>query len=150
MVRNRRESRWGLSFLLIALSVASGCGGTSGAPKVVKVYEVKGKVLLADGKPLNGGHIYFMPVDGSLAPEGKIESDGTFSLATANSGEGAPAGDYKVRLEPSDPSLLAGPGKRGAAGKKLPFPDKYLDEDASNLKVSVKAEPNQLEPIQLK
>ena len=67
---------------------------------------------------------------------------------TANSGEGAPPGDYKVRVEPEDPSLIS--PKRPSAARKLPFPQKYLDEDSSGLKVTIKAEPNTLQPILLK
>jgi hypothetical protein len=131
-----------------SLAVLSGCGSSNDAPRKVTVYEVKGKLLLPDGKPLSGGHVYFVPTDGALAPEAKVGADGSFSLVTANSGEGAPPGDYKVRVEPADPSLIS--PRRPTAARKLPFPPKYLDEDSSGLKVTIKAEPNTLQPIQLK
>ncbi len=82
-----------------------------------------------------------------MTSEGKIGSDGTFTLETGGSGEGAPPGDYKVRIDPDDPSYLAG---KKPAKKKLPFSSKYLDEDSSGLVATVKAEPNQLEPFKLK
>ena len=56
--------------------------------------------MLADGKPLTGGWIYFVPKgDLPVTPSGVIGPDGTFSLVTGGSGEGAPPGDYKVRVE---------------------------------------------------
>jgi hypothetical protein len=141
----RRIVGLGLAFL----ASLSGCGN-SGAPQRLAVYEVKGKVLLANGKPLSGGDIDFVSATGtSLTPEGKIGPDETFSLTSGYSGEGAPPGDYKVRIEPEDKSLLPGP-QPSATGKKLPFSNKYLDEDSSGLRVIIKDEPNQLEPFRLK
>ena len=68
------------------------------------------------GKPLCSGWVYFVPKgDLSITPSAKIASDGTFSLVTGGSGEGAPAGDYKVRIE--------APGFRpDPKSKKSPFP----------------------------
>jgi hypothetical protein len=127
----------------------TGCGNDSGAPPVVTVYEVKGRVLLADGKPLSGGRVYFVPDDRAITSDGKIGPDGTFSLSTGNSGEGAPPGRYRVRVEPDDPSLLA-PRQPSARGKKLPFPPRFLDEDSSGLTARVEPWVNQLEPFRLR
>lgn len=126
----------------------AGCGSTDGGVKPVTVYPVKGAVVLADGKPLSGGKVYFVPKDGALTAEGKIGPDGTFTLETGGSGDGAPLGDYKVRVEPEDTSVLA--GKKAARGKTLPYAIKYLDEDGSGLVATVKAEPNTLEPFRLR
>jgi hypothetical protein len=140
-----------LARLALAGTLTGGAGcGDSGAPASVSVYEVRGQVLLADGKPLSGGHIYFVPRDGAVTSEGSIGPDGTFSLVTANSGEGAPPGDYKVRVEPGDRSLLATTGRPARSARKLPFPTKYLDEDRSGLVATTRAEPNRLEPFRLK
>ena len=69
------------------------------------MYQVNGKVLLADGKPLSGGWISFVPKgDLAVTPSGEIRPDGTFSIATGGSGDGAPPGEYKVRVEA--PQLL--------------------------------------------
>ncbi|MFI5459698.1 MAG: carboxypeptidase-like regulatory domain-containing protein [Isosphaerales bacterium] len=105
---------------------------------------IKGKVLLADGKPLNGGLISFVPTGGlPVTPSGVIESDGTFSLVTGGSGDGAPPGDYKVRVE-------APQFQTARKSKQPPFPFKYTDEDSSGLVITVRAETNRLEPIRLK
>lgn len=128
--------------------VAWGCSGSDG-PSRVTVYPVRGKVLDRGGQPLRGGHIYLVSSEGALTPEGPIGPDGTFSVATANSGEGAPVGDYKVRIEPSDARALVADPRVARGARRLPFPSKYLDEDRSGLRVRVEARTNSLEPIRL-
>ena len=130
-------------------SVVAGCGDSSAAPRNTTVYEVKGRVLLPGGKPLSGGHVYFVPSDGVLTPEASIGPDGTFSLVSGPAGEGAPVGEYKIRIEPPDPSSFAS-ALLTRGRKRLPFSAKYLDEDSSGLKVAVKAEANALAPFFLK
>ncbi len=132
----------------LAMAVSAGlvgCRGSDSLPSL-PVYEVTGKVVLADGKPLPGGVISFVPAgDLPLTPSGVIGADGTFSLVTGGSGQGAPPGDYKVRIEApqfqqSDPKLR----------KRPLFPPKYTDEDSSGLTVTVRAENNRLGSILLK
>jgi hypothetical protein len=135
----RRPCRFLPCFLVFAVSV-SGCGGyTSSAP----TYEVKGKVRLANGKALSAGRVRFVAADGQL-PEasGEIQPDGGFSLTTRSEGDGAAPGKYKVRIEPAE---------NQKPGRTRPrFPLKYVDEDSSGLAVTVRPEPNQLEPFTLK
>lgn len=129
----------------------SGCGVSDPAPPVVKVYPVKGKVLLADGSPLKEGHIWFVPTkDSVLNSYGEISADGSFTLNTGTSGEGAPPGEFKVRIEPAAPAAprLRSGNRRDA--KRLPFPEKYTDEDASQIIVTVRAGANELDPFRLK
>jgi hypothetical protein len=133
------------------LAALAGCGDPD-APKRVTVYEVKGQVLTAQGKPLSSGRIYFVPVKGSTTPaQGTIAADGTFTLNSGQSGAGAAPGEYKVRIEPLEETLpVAGRGKSRAAVKRFPFPMKYNDEDTSGLVVTVQPQPNTLEPFRLK
>jgi hypothetical protein len=143
----RRHHRRSLTTGLIAAALAAtaGCGHSDALPGY-PVYEVKGKVLLDDGKPLPGGWISFVPRgDLPITPSAEIHPDGTFSLVTGGSGEGAPAGDYKIRVEAPELQQAA-----PRARKKPLFPGKYADEDSSGLVVTVRAESNQLEPIRLK
>lgn len=129
----------------------SGCGVSDPPPPIVTVYPVKGKVLLADGSPLKGGHVWFVPKsDSALNSYGEISSDGSFSLTTGSSGEGAPAGEFKVRIEPANPPSPKLGGRTRPDQKPLPFREKYTDEDASEIVVTVKAGPNELDPIRLK
>lgn len=143
-MRDRRVSR-GLAGLIMAVCAGlTGCGTSDSLP-VLTVYPVNGKVLLADGKALSGGLIYLVSKAGDLpvTPSGVIGPDGTFSVVTGGSGEGAPPGEYKVRIE-------AQPAQTVGKTKKPPFPARYNDEDSSGLLVTVRAGANQLEPIRLK
>jgi hypothetical protein len=143
--RGARRRRWAAGLLAAMLAPVVGCGHSDSIP-AYPVYEVKGQVVLADGKPLSGGWISFVPKgDLPVTPSGEIGPDGTFSLKTGGSGEGAPQGDYKVRVEA--PQLQSGPSK---SRRRAAFPSKYTDEDSSGLVVTVKAESNRLEPIVLK
>ena len=79
---------------------------------------------------------------GDHAQCARSTSDGTFKVVTGGSGDGAPAGEYKVRIEapelPPDPKT-----------KKTLFPSKYTDEDSSHIVVTVLPQENHLDPIRL-
>ena len=108
------------------------------------MYEVTGKVVLADGKPLSSGVISFVPKgDLPITPSASISADGTFKVVTGGSGDGAPSGEYKVRIEA--PELQSDPKSR-----KSLFPFKYTDEDSSGIVVTVLPQENHLDPIVLK
>ena len=126
----------------LALAVLAGCGDGDNAAPSVTTYEAKGKVTLPDGKPLTSGQVYLVPVKGSpLDAYGKIGPDGTFALTTLGGKAGAPAGEYKVRIEP-DPAAAPKPDRRGVA--KFPFPAKFADEDTSGVVVTIEPKPNDL------
>jgi hypothetical protein len=130
----------------LVLAVLAGCGDGNAMPSV-STYEVKGKVTLPDGKPLTSGQVYLVPVKGSpLDAYGKIGPDGGFTLTTIGGKSGAPAGEYKVRIEP-DPEATPKPARGGVA--KFPYPTKYADEDASGVTATIEPKPNDLN-IQLK
>jgi hypothetical protein len=121
--------------------ILTGCGGsTFSAPTT---YEVKGRVVLSNGKPLSEGRVTFVAADG-LLPEasGEIQPDGAFSLSTRVPGDGAAPGNYKVRIEPA--------ASKNRRAMRPGFPVKYVDEDSSGLVVTVRSESNQLDPIILK
>jgi hypothetical protein len=143
--RGRWVARLLTGLAAVASAVLAGCHGSDSLPSLT-VYEVKGKVVLADGKPLAGGVISFVPTDGlPVTPSGVIGADGTFSLNTGGSGEGAPSGEYKVRVEAPEFQQV------GSRARRRPlFPHKYTDEDSSGLLITVRAENNALSPILLK
>jgi len=116
----------------VGMTVA-GCG--QGSFRSGPDYPVKGKVLLADGKPLRSGRVVFVSSATALSYAGPIGDDGGFELKQGDR-VGAPAGDYKVRVEIDETSL---PKSRGKSSN-LPFPAKYRDEDTSKLTATVKAE----------
>jgi hypothetical protein len=144
--------RW--AQLIFSIAVAAGFFGCENpdVSRAVKVYEVKGSVVLADGKPLTGGTVEFEPVSGSVYhASGEIGSDGTFSLKTADSGDGAAPGEYRVKVVPDEataPFVTKGKTKTRDFSK-LPFARKYLDADTSGLKATVKAEPTELDAFKL-
>ncbi len=140
-----RRSRWISALAVTAWVALTGCDNSNALPSL-KVFQVTGKVLLADGKPLDGGWITFVPKgDLPVTPSAVIQPDGTFSVSTGGSGEGAPPGEYKIRVEA--PQLQLATSK---ARKKPIIPTKYTDEDSSGLVVRVRAEPNRIDPIVLK
>jgi hypothetical protein len=144
--KNQRRPRTRLERGLIVVALLAGLAGCfkSDSLPVFQVYEVKGKVLLANGKPLTAGWVYLVPKgDLSVTPSGEIASDGSFAITTGGSGAGAPPGEYKIRVE----APQFGPSKKG---EQPVVPIKYTDEDSSGLVVTVRASSNQLEPFVLK
>jgi hypothetical protein len=138
----RTPVRVSLRGAILLVAALSGCSGTG--ESTIATHAVKGKVLLASGRPLTAGRVVFVAKDGLTLPaSGPIGSDGSFTLTTRSEGDGAIAGDYKVRIEAAQAAARR-PGR--APG----FPLKYVDEDSSGLLVTVRAETNQLEPIRLK
>jgi hypothetical protein len=135
----------GFALLLSILLAGCGAGGMISSP----TFPVKGQVLLSNGKPLTSGKVIFLPKAGGATAVGEISADGTFALKTADDREGAPAGVYKVRIEPSNTGLTTTKGGSVEA-KNLPFSADYMDEDGeTGLTATVKAEPSQLEPFKL-
>ncbi len=130
-----RSSVVGLFFLAVAGGLV-GCGGENGFTSL-RTYPVKGTVLLPDGKPLTMGRIMFVSTARGLTYGGTIGADGTFALKSA-AREGAPEGEYKVRVEIDETSLPQSKGGKGQRGAQFPFAKKYTDEDASKLTASVK------------
>jgi hypothetical protein len=135
------------TFALLISFLLAGCGAGGGLISS-PAYPVKGQVLLSNGKPLTSGKVIFLPKEEKGMPAtGEIGSDGTFALKTADNRDGAPAGVYKVRIEPSATALIKG-GRIDT--RNLPFPAEYMDEDGeTGLTATVKAEATQLEPFKL-
>ena len=127
----------------LMISGLSGCGEPTYSTPTV--YPVKGQILLSDGKPLTSGHVVLVSNQGMEFP-GKVGSDGRFSIK-CGAGDGAPEGEYKVRIDPEPQPVSAGRAQKGAAN--LPFPAKYASETTSDLKVTVRPGENDLEPIKL-
>jgi hypothetical protein len=113
--------------LLVALCLP-GCGQK--APQQVPV---KGKVIFADRKSLDGATIRFWPQDAKISqsPSASCSGDGTFSLD-------CPPGSYKVTVTPRPPvgKAAAPPPQAAAAG----IPSKYRDSIQTPLRVTVTEE----------
>jgi hypothetical protein len=124
---SKRRGFWLLS--IVAAVVLAGCG-ESNPLSGLKVYPVKGKVTLPDGKPLDSGKISFAATKSTITSTANIERDGSFTFKGGANGDGLPEGEYKVRLEVDGPTHA----KKGTT----PFPSKYLDEESSDLTATVK------------
>jgi hypothetical protein len=78
--------------------------------------------------------VIFVSSETALSYGGTLSSDGVFELKQG-SRVGAPAGNYKVRIEVDETNLPKGRAK----SHQLPFPSRYLDEDVSKLAATVSA-----------
>ncbi len=126
--------------LVLAATAVLGLAGCESSNPVASLtlYPVKGRVLLPDGKPLSSGRIVFIGGKSAITSSpAAIETDGTF-VVKGSSGDGLPEGDYRVRLEIDESKLPASKGNPSQQKATLPFPQKYADEDSSDLKATVK------------
>lgn len=134
-----RRRRVALLLVFVPLALA-GCGQHGPA-----LYPVTGKVVGADGKPLEHATVVFHPVAGdagpnAVKPRGKVGADGAFTLTTHTAGDGAPAGEYRVTVE----LWLGGKGDEPPANR---LPQKFAKPDQSGLKATVGAGPTELTPF---
>ena len=125
-------SPYARSLVLAALGLAclSGCG-----KKKVDLYPTTGMVKI-NGEPAPKILVVFMPTDPTVNPEGPNPTgttgeDGKFQLTTIAFNDGAPAGEYRVRLEMAPVAPLL------SKGKKIPIPALYMDKEKSPLKATV-------------
>jgi hypothetical protein len=117
----------------LASLIVAGCGGGKSLGGV-KLYPVKGKILLHDGKPLTSGRVSFVGLKSTITSLASIESDGGFTFKSPD-GDGLPEGEYRVVIDPAPPTSIKGsPAKTKIV---LPFAAKYTDEDGSDLKATV-------------
>jgi hypothetical protein len=128
--RTPSARRLGWRLPAVILVGMSGCGETNPLSGV-KLYPVKGKVMLADGKPLSAGKVVFVGDKTTFTSTTTIADDGGFEFKEG-SGTGLPEGDYRVRLE-----TTAGTSKGVNGNARLPFASRYLDEDNSTLRATV-------------
>ncbi|MEE2641591.1 MAG: carboxypeptidase regulatory-like domain-containing protein [Planctomycetota bacterium] len=86
-----------LSSLLISFLFALVCG--CGNDDYPRRYTVTGTVTFPDGEPVRTGVVEFLPKNGNLTANGNIQSDGTYSLSTIESEDGACPGEYIVVIK---------------------------------------------------
>ncbi len=120
----------------------AGCGGAKGP----ELHPVSGKVLLK-GKAAEHATVVFHPVNSGPAdlpkPHGTVGPDGTFTLTTYTTGDGAPPGEYKVTVE----QWLAGPKSDEPATNRLPA--KFGKPTTSGLVATVGAGKTELPAIEI-
>jgi hypothetical protein len=95
-----RKAQFASWLLLCALCLLpTGCGSS----KFPKTVPVSGRVTF-QGKPLAGGTVAFLPVNGSEGQSsrpvaGEIGPDGGYQLSSFRKGDGAMPGQYHVTVE---------------------------------------------------
>jgi hypothetical protein len=116
-----------LFLIVLAVSsafVSGGCGSSDAPP--LATLPVAGKISYK-GKPLTQGTVTFAPEDGfGREASGPIQSDGSFTLSTFKTGDGAVPGVHRV--------AVTGTGKNG---KEL-IPPKFRNTSSSRVEVEVK------------
>jgi hypothetical protein len=83
-----RVRRWAVVLVLVA---AAGCGGQGQHKTAVVRGTVKYK-----GKPVPNGTVNFIPEGNGPSATGELGPDGTYTLTTYKSGDGAVLGRHKV------------------------------------------------------
>ncbi len=127
--------------VLLSLFAVVGCG-QKGSP----LHPVTGKITSSDGKPLERATVVFHPVGtanpGAVKPRGTVGADGTFTLTSHTSGDGALAGEYRVTVE------LWSAGK-GDDPPTTRLPPKFANPNSSGLTATVGDGPTELKPFVL-
>lgn len=112
---------------------------------------VQGKILFK-GEPLGGALVSFHP-EGNIngdRPTGFTKPDGTFSVTTGQL-DGAAAGKYKLTFICSEtPKAVGGGLSTGGIETVDKLQGAYANLNSSQISVTIKDGPNQLEPIDLK
>jgi hypothetical protein len=140
--------------LLLPFLLVVGCTRSASPPPTL--YSLSGKVTVgAANTPLKAGIIVFHPIkDGKVVTKGVMEpwaevKEGSFSLTDPL---GAPAGTYRVTVEP--PPNTAGPAPKDKDKDKdkdksktkttpaSPIPKKFQDVNTSTLEAEVKESDN--------
>jgi hypothetical protein len=122
----------------------AGCGGETRIP----VVPVSGTIKFQGQAPA-GAQVVLHPVtksnDKSIAPAGTVKDDGTFQISAYDAGDGAPPGEYVATVQWF--KIVAEEGGSGRGPNVLPA--KYANPETSPVKVTVRPEPTQLEPIDI-
>jgi len=131
-------------FLGLALACSGVLAGCSKAKQPwEKVYLGSGVVQL-DGKPIGGALLTLVPQDrqvpDSVRPTATSNWDGTFEVGTYSTGDGAPAGTYKVIVLRFP--VVGTPQSPAPGANDLPL--KYAKSETTDLTVQVKAEATEL------
>lgn len=134
------RARWWPAFLMLpAVLILIGCGDN--------VAPVKGTVKYK-GEAVKGGTITFSPISDRKDPgkgaSGKVGDDGTFTLSTHGTGDGAIVGKHKITYTAPAPEAP----KEVKPGEKTPPdppPSPYIGLAPKTPEVEVKAGPNTIE-----
>ncbi|QEG28016.1 hypothetical protein GobsT_27850 [Gemmata obscuriglobus] len=96
--------------------------------------EAGGKVTFASGQPVRDVYIVLTPTDAMAPANGKVKSDGTFSLKTYDEKPGAVPGKYRVTFQAPVGAPVA--EVKAAEAMLAQIPAKYK-QDSSPLEVEI-------------
>jgi glutamate synthase domain-containing protein 3 len=82
--------------------ICAGCGSSGATTPAGLTTPVAGKVTYR-GKPLTGGTVVFEPDSAGREAYGSIQPDGSFTLTTYQSGDGAVRGLHRVAVQGAVP-----------------------------------------------
>ena len=125
-----------LCCLVVSFAVP-GCG-----PKTVPV---TGTISYRN-QPVADATVLFTPQGPGRSATGVTDAQGKFSLGTESPGDGAIPGEYAVSVTPKQTPPAEGDY---SIGSDPPFPLRYSDPTATDLKATVKDEKNDF-PLELK
>jgi hypothetical protein len=114
-----------------------GCGSGENLPECAPV---SGKVTI-DGEPLVSAMVTFHPEKPGNTGQAASEPDGTYTLNTYGTKDGALVGKHTVTIERYLPPMPSQPGGKLPSSKSS-VPKKYTRPDTSPLKVEVKSGTN--------
>jgi hypothetical protein len=133
---------WGL----LASALLCGCGGKEAWDTS---YPAKG-VVKYKGKPIKDAELLLFPVDElvpeSVRPRGKTNENGEFILSTYGTGDGAPAGSYKVTVIHHQVVIH----KDSVGTKPNDLPPKYASAATTDVTVEINAGETEIPVIELK
>jgi hypothetical protein len=160
---NENTKKWrpfGIMAAVAAAVAVLGCAGDESG--LARRYSVSGKVT-HKGEPVPKGNIVFEPTN-PAPPAGRVAQgtieNGSYSLTTANAGDGALPGEYKViilssTLDTAEVAKAQGHGGllhqgdethvKALKAAKNPLPEKYAQSTNTPLKATVKAQSNKLD-----
>lgn len=133
--------------------LAAGCSRAEFGDVRQRTYPVTGQVRL-DGRPVAGATVVFKPVDTAKfkwreQPQATTDAEGAFTVFTYASGDGAPAGNYRVGIAVLGAADDEGGDqvRRDATAPKVP--PRYATAETSGLSATVDTKPTVLAPFEL-
>ncbi|GAC1447781.1 MAG: hypothetical protein NVSMB9_30320 [Isosphaeraceae bacterium] len=140
------EKRRTSFFVFLSLAfVCAGCGG--GSADRPRLGKVSGKVTYK-GEPVTTGSVIFTPTvkdSGGHVATGQIESDGSYSLTTFDTGDGAVLGQHIVTVEARAEMTSPPMDKEGRityTPPKMMVPEKYTNPQKTPFRYTVEASGN--------
>ncbi|MCA9088148.1 MAG: hypothetical protein KDA90_05860 [Planctomycetaceae bacterium] len=141
------------SLIYLLPVLALGCGRAAVDPQARDVYPVAGTITY-QGRPICDGVVRFHPVkefdDGKpfILPRGVVDEEGNMIVSTYGTGDGAPAGEYRLSISWQGP--LEGVDEDEEDLLPELIPRKYRNPETSGLYCVVSEIPeNLIPPVEL-